>query len=86
MNGRQVFRFATRVIVDSVQEVVAKAGLTMADVALIVPHQANVRIIETAAKRLKVPEEVFISTWIAPAIRRRHRFPLPCVRRWKRGG
>ncbi|MCB8918619.1 MAG: ketoacyl-ACP synthase III [Pseudomonadales bacterium] len=59
MNGRQVFRFATRVIVDSVQEVVAKAGLTMADVALIVPHQANVRIIETAAKRLKVPEEVF---------------------------
>lgn len=59
MNGRQVFRFATRVMVDSVQEVVARAGLTMADVALIVPHQANVRIIETAAKRLKVPEEVF---------------------------
>lgn len=59
MNGRQVFRFATQVIASSVEETVAKAGLTMDEVALIVPHQANVRIIEAAAKRLKIPAERF---------------------------
>ncbi len=59
MNGRQVFRFATQVVAASVEESVKKAGLTMDEVALIVPHQANVRIIETAAKRLKIPMERF---------------------------
>lgn len=59
MNGRQVFRFATQVIASSIEETIAKAGLTIDEVALIVPHQANVRIIETAAKRLKVPVERF---------------------------
>ena len=59
MNGRQVFRFATQVVADSIEETVAKADLTMDQVALIVPHQANVRIIETAAKRLKIPVDRF---------------------------
>jgi len=59
MNGRQVFRFATRVVSDCVQDVLRKAGLTVDDVALIVPHQANIRIIESAAKRLKIPPEKF---------------------------
>ena len=57
MNGRQVFRFATQVIASSVEETVAKAGLTMDAIALIVPNQANVRIIDTAAKRHKIPAE-----------------------------
>ncbi|MCB8927053.1 MAG: ketoacyl-ACP synthase III [Ardenticatenaceae bacterium] len=59
MNGRQVFRFATQVIASSIEETLEKAGLTIDDVALIVPHQANVRIIETAAKRLKITPERF---------------------------
>lgn len=59
MNGRQVFRFATQVVSDSIMEVVKKAGLTMDDISLIVPHQANMRIIETAAKKLKVSKEIF---------------------------
>lgn len=59
MNGRQVFRFATRAISDSVQTVVDQAGLTLEDVSLIIPHQANVRIIEVAAKRLKLPVDRF---------------------------
>lgn len=59
MNGRQVYRFATQVIASSVEETIAKAGLTIDEIALIVPHQANVRIIETAAKRLKIPVERF---------------------------
>ena len=59
MNGREVFRFATRVMAESVEEVLEKANLTLADVSLIVPHQANVRIIEAAAKRLKVSPDLF---------------------------
>lgn len=62
MNGRQVFRFATRVIADCIQEVLKEADLTIDDVALIVPHQANVRIVESAAKRLKIgPDRFFLN-------------------------
>lgn len=59
MDGRQVFRFATQVIPESVNEVLKKAELTLDDISLIIPHQANVRIIEAAAKRLKISEERF---------------------------
>ncbi len=62
MNGRQVFRFATQVVSSSIQEVVKKAGLTLDDINLIVPHQANTRIIDTAAKRLKIPRDKFYLT------------------------
>ncbi len=60
MNGREVFRFATRVMKDSVEEAVKKAGLTLADVDWIIPHQANQRIIARAAKNLNLPEERFV--------------------------
>ena len=59
MNGRQVFRFATQVISSSILDALRRAGLTINDVALIVPHQANTRIIETAAKRLKISQDKF---------------------------
>jgi 3-oxoacyl-[acyl-carrier-protein] synthase-3 len=59
MDGRQVFRFATSVIVDAVEEVLEKAELTIDDIALIVPHQANQRIIETSAKKLGIPTDKF---------------------------
>jgi 3-oxoacyl-[acyl-carrier-protein] synthase-3 len=52
MNGGEVFKFATRAVVESCEKVLADAGLTVADVDLFVPHQANIRIIETAGKRL----------------------------------
>lgn len=61
MNGREVFRFATRVMKESIPEAVARAGLTMNDVDWIVPHQANQRIIEHAARSLDIPLEKFIS-------------------------
>lgn len=59
MNGRQVFRFATGVVAESIEEVVKKANLTMADISLVVPHQANLRIIDHVAKKLKLPKEKF---------------------------
>ncbi|MBI5931257.1 MAG: ketoacyl-ACP synthase III [Chloroflexi bacterium] len=57
MNGREVFRFATRVVSDSIKEALRLADLTLDDVTLIVPHQANQRIIESAARSLKIPED-----------------------------
>ncbi len=61
MNGREVFRFATRVMTQSTLEVIQKANLSLQDIQYIIPHQANQRIIETAAKNLNLPPEKIIS-------------------------
>ncbi len=60
MDGNKVFRFATRVMGHATKEALDLAGLTTDDVQWIVPHQANYRIIETAAKYLKMPLDKFI--------------------------
>ncbi len=57
MDGRAVFRFATRTMGESLQRVMAKAGMDVADIDLFVPHQANARIIEYAAKQFDLPPE-----------------------------
>jgi len=57
MDGREVFRRAVRVIVDSASATMAAAGVTADDVALFVPHQANIRIIDMAASKLGIPPE-----------------------------
>ena len=57
MNGREVFKFATRVLVSSAQKVLDECGLTVDDVDVYVPHQANKRIIDHAAGKLGIPEE-----------------------------
>jgi len=59
MDGKEVYRFATRVMAAATREVVQKAGLRLDDVRLIVPHQANRRIIESAARSLELPQEKF---------------------------
>jgi 3-oxoacyl-[acyl-carrier-protein] synthase-3 len=62
MDGRKVFRFATRVMRQAATEAVEEAGLTMDDITLLIPHQANSRIIQSAARRLKLPaERVFVN-------------------------
>lgn len=57
MNGKEVFRRAVTVMVDSARASMADAGVTAADLALVVPHQANIRIIEAACSRLEVPTD-----------------------------
>lgn len=57
MDGREVFRRAVRIMVDSAKKSMAHAGVTADDLALVVPHQANIRIIEAACNRLGVPME-----------------------------
>ena len=57
MNGREVFKFATRVLVDSAEKVLDECGVPVDEVDVYVPHQANVRIIDHARKKLGIPEE-----------------------------
>ena len=57
MDGKEIFRKAVRVVVDSAEQAIAEAGLTTADIDLMVPHQANLRIINAACQRLGIPEE-----------------------------
>jgi 3-oxoacyl-[acyl-carrier-protein] synthase-3 len=57
MNGREVFKFATRVMVSSAEAVLAECGRTVDEIDVYVPHQANKRIIDHAARKLGIPEE-----------------------------
>jgi 3-oxoacyl-[acyl-carrier-protein] synthase-3 len=59
MNGREVYKFAVRAIPRALQRVVAQAGFTVDEVDCFIPHQANLRIIEAAARRLGQPMEKF---------------------------
>ncbi|MFO7322951.1 MAG: beta-ketoacyl-ACP synthase III [Chloroflexota bacterium] len=61
MNGGEVFKFATRVMTESIPEAVAQAGLTLDDIDLIIPHQANGRILQAAARALKLDPNLFMS-------------------------
>jgi 3-oxoacyl-[acyl-carrier-protein] synthase-3 len=62
MNGREVYRFATRVMAQASKQAAEQAGWPLEKVDLFIPHQANVRIIDSAAKALKLPpEKVFVN-------------------------
>lgn len=56
-NGREVFKFAVRTVPEAALQALEKAGLTVEDLDFLVPHQANIRIIEAAMERLKLPQE-----------------------------
>ena len=60
MVGSEVFKFAVRALVDSSEEAVRRAGLTMEEIDVVVPHQANLRIIDAAAKRFHLPLDRFV--------------------------
>lgn len=63
MAGRETFKTAVNTMLVAAQEAIARAGLTVADIDLMVPHQANMRIVEAVAKRLgdKVMDKVFLN-------------------------
>ncbi|MCR4430136.1 MAG: ketoacyl-ACP synthase III [Tepidanaerobacteraceae bacterium] len=60
MNGNEVFKFAVRILEEAARKATEKANLSMNDVDYIVPHQANIRIIDAAVKRLKFPREQLV--------------------------
>ncbi len=57
MAGSEVFKFAVRIMGECAANAVLKAGMTNGDINLFIPHQANIRIIKAAAKRLRLPDE-----------------------------
>jgi 3-oxoacyl-[acyl-carrier-protein] synthase III len=57
MNGREVFKFATRVLVSSAQDLLEECGVGVEEVDVYVPHQANVRILDHAVQKLGIPRE-----------------------------
>ena len=62
MNGREVFKFAVRQMGESAESVIEKAGLTKEDVDFLIPHQANIRIMESSRERLGLPVEKMSKT------------------------
>jgi 3-oxoacyl-[acyl-carrier-protein] synthase III len=61
MDGQEVFKFAVRVMTDSLNMAFEKAGVSLSDVRYIIPHQANSRIVEAATRRLKAQPSQMIS-------------------------
>jgi 3-oxoacyl-[acyl-carrier-protein] synthase-3 len=57
MDGKDVFKFAVRVLEESIIEVLKKAGLKIEDIDLLIPHQANIRIINHVIKKMGLPKE-----------------------------
>jgi 3-oxoacyl-[acyl-carrier-protein] synthase III len=62
MDGQAVFKFAVRVLDESARETVAAAGMTLDDVDWLIPHQANVRILDAVARKLKLPAQKLVVT------------------------
>lgn len=62
MNGREVFKFAVRQMGESAINVIEKAGLQKTDIDLLIPHQANIRIMEASRERLELPAEKMAKT------------------------
>jgi 3-oxoacyl-[acyl-carrier-protein] synthase-3 len=61
MDGKEVFRKAVRAVVESAERAIEEAGLKIEDVSLLVPHQANLRIIQAVCQRMNIPEERAVS-------------------------
>lgn len=62
MSGREVFKVAVNTMIEAVEKVLDSAGILQEDVSLLIPHQANIRIIEAMGKRLNIPQEkVFVN-------------------------
>ncbi len=59
MNGQETYKFAVNSMCKDLKEVIANSGLSEEDIAMVIPHQANIRIIEAAKKRLNIPNDRF---------------------------
>ena len=57
LNGQAVYNFAVKAMTETIKDILAHEGFSIDDVSVIIPHQANARIIQAATKRLKIPEE-----------------------------
>ena len=86
MNGKEVYKFATRVVTHSAKRVLDRCGYEVADIDLFVPHQANLRIIEGAVDKLGLPREKVYTNLQNTATPLRPPFPSVSARRGQTGG
>jgi len=85
MNGKEVFRRAVRIMVDSAEKAFAAAGVKADDVALVVPHQANIRIIDAACARLGIPMDRAAVTLLRWGNTSAASIPIALDRAWRTG-
>ncbi len=85
MNGNEVYKFAARVSLDAATKALKQAGLHREDVDFFVPHQANARITEAAAKRLKLPPEKVVSNIVNYGNTSTASIPLALDELWRSG-
>ncbi|GAE31224.1 3-oxoacyl-[acyl-carrier protein] synthase [Halalkalibacter hemicellulosilyticusJCM 9152] len=85
MNGREVFKFAVRQMGESSVHVLEKAGLTKEDCDFLIPHQANIRIMEAARERLGLDKEKMALTVQKYGNTSSASIPMALVDEWKAG-
>ena len=85
MSGRDVFKFAVRAMIEVSQEAIEKAGLSAADIAYLVPHQANQRIMTAFAAGLGVPDERLISNLDKYGNTSSASIPIALCEAWEQG-
>ena len=85
MNGREVFKFAVRQMADSSVHVIEKAGLKKEDVDFLIPHQANIRIMEASRQRLELPEEKMSKTIKKYGNTSSSSIPIAMAEEWEAG-
>jgi len=85
MNGREVFKFAVRQMADSSVNVIEQAGLTKDDVDFLIPHQANIRIMEASRQRLELPEEKMSKTIKKYGNTSSSSIPIAMAEEWEAG-
>jgi 3-oxoacyl-[acyl-carrier-protein] synthase-3 len=84
MAGREIFKNAVTLMGDSVLKLLERNKLSRSDIKLVIPHQANNRIIEAISERIEIPMERFFLMWTAMETPPPHRFRLRFRRLWKR--
>ncbi|MGF1572863.1 MAG: beta-ketoacyl-ACP synthase III [Sumerlaeia bacterium] len=85
MNGREVFKFAVRTMNEALAQSIKKAGIEESDVDFLIPHQANIRIIDSAAERLKLPAERVVRNIYSYGNTAAVSIPLALYECWKDG-
>ena len=85
MNGREVFKFAVRQMAESSVHVIEKAGLKKEDVDYLIPHQANIRIMEASRQRLELPEEKMSKTIKKYGNTSSSSIPIAMAEEWESG-
>jgi 3-oxoacyl-[acyl-carrier-protein] synthase III len=85
MNGNEVYKYAVRLMSEAVEQCLCKAGLRVSDVDILVPHQANIRIIDAIGRHLGMPREKVVTNLDKYGNTSSASIPLALEDAWKAG-